>query len=87
MLNGGDTFSMGWKPASAAGFLPSALESVLRADDDLPAAIGRYASVSSDTWKAWSRTDVKFQGFEYISGHDPLFTHLNSPRGLTFATA
>ena len=35
MLNGGKTFSMGWHPDT--GFLPGALEPLLRADDDLSA--------------------------------------------------
>src|SRR6267143_494570 len=31
--------------------------------------------VSPETWKAWSRPVIKYQGIEYISGNDPLFTH------------
>jgi hypothetical protein len=31
--------------------------------------------VSADTWTAWSRPTISFQGLTYISGNDPLFTH------------
>jgi hypothetical protein len=41
-------------------------------------------SVPSETWKAWTRPTVKFQEFEYISGHDPLFTHQYSHAGFDF---
>ena len=79
MLNGGDTFSMGWKPGFGGGFLPSRWNQYCELMMIYLLAIGSPTHpVSSDTWKAWSRPTVKFQGFEYISGHDPLFTHLNS---------
>jgi hypothetical protein len=41
-------------------------------------------SVPSETWKAWTRPTVKFQEFEYISGHDPLFTHQYSQAWFDF---
>jgi hypothetical protein len=27
------------------------------------------------SWDAWSRPTIKYQGIEYISGNDPIFTH------------
>jgi hypothetical protein len=72
MLNGGETFSMGWKPGS--GFLSSRWNHYSELMMIYLLAIGSPTHpVSSETWKAWTRPIVKFQGFEYISGHDPLF--------------
>jgi hypothetical protein len=31
--------------------------------------------VSADTWRAWSRPKISYQGINYISGNDPIFTH------------
>ncbi len=31
--------------------------------------------VPADTWQAWSRPKISYQGISYISGNDPLFTH------------
>jgi len=31
--------------------------------------------VSPDAWNAWTRPKIKYQGIEYISGNDPIFTH------------
>jgi len=74
MLNGGETFSMGWKPQG--GFLQSRWEHYCELMMIYLLAIGSPThSVPSETWKAWTRPTVKFQEFEYISGHDPLFTH------------
>jgi hypothetical protein len=74
MLNGGETFSMGWKPGS--GFLRSRWSQYSELMMIYLLAIGSPTHpVSSETWKAWTRPTVKFQGLEYISGHDPLFTH------------
>jgi hypothetical protein len=74
MLNGGKTFSMGWNPGG--GFLRSRWEHYCELMMLYLLALGSPThSVSSETWKAWTRPTVKFQEFEYISGHDPLFTH------------
>ncbi len=74
MLNGGETFSMGWKPQG--GFLRSRWEHYCELMMIYLLAIGSPThSVPSETWKAWTRPTVKFQEFEYISGNDPLFTH------------
>lgn len=74
MLNGGRTFSMGWKPES--GFLGARWEHYCELMMIYLLAIGSPTHpVSSEAWKAWTRPTVKFQEFTYISGHDPLFTH------------
>jgi hypothetical protein len=74
MLDGGKTFSMGWKPGD--GFLRSRWEHYCELMMLYLLAIGSPThSVSSETWTAWTRPTVKFQEFEYISGNDPLFTH------------
>jgi hypothetical protein len=74
MLNGGDTFSMGWKPRG--GFLDSRWNHYCELMMIYLLALGSPThSVSSETWRAWKRPIVKFQEFEYISGNDPLFTH------------
>src|SRR5678815_3336619 len=31
--------------------------------------------VSPGTWDAWSRPTISYEGIDYISGNDPLFTH------------
>ena len=31
--------------------------------------------VGPETWDAWTRPTIHYQGIEYISGNDPLFTH------------
>ncbi len=83
MLNGGETFSMGWKPGS--GFLRSRWNRYCELMMLYLLALGSPThSVSSDTWKAWKRPTVKFQEFKYISGHDPLFTHQYSQAWFDF---
>jgi hypothetical protein len=83
MLNGGETFSMGWKPGS--GFLSSRWNHYSELMMIYLLALGSPTHpVSSETWKAWTRPIVKFQGFEYISGHDPLFTHQYSQAWFDF---
>jgi len=74
MLDGGKTFSMGWKPEE--GFLSSRWNVYCELMMIYLLALGSPTHpVSSETWQAWKRPTVKFQEFEYISGDDPLFTH------------
>jgi hypothetical protein len=74
MLDGGATFAMGWKPES--GFLRPRWDHYCELMMIYLLAMGSPThSVSSETWKAWTRPIVKFQELEYISGHSPLFTH------------
>lgn len=74
MLNGGKTFSMGWHPESA--FLDARWEHYCELMMIYLLALGSPTHpVPAETWKAWTRPTIKFQGIEYISGNDPLFTH------------
>ena len=74
MLNGGKTFSMGWKPES--GFLDARWEHYCELMMIYLLGIGSTTNpVSPDTWAAWTRPTVSFQGLTYISGNDPIFTH------------
>ncbi|MFZ1131993.1 MAG: glucoamylase family protein [Terriglobales bacterium] len=83
MLNGGTTFSMGWKPDS--GFLHSRWSQYCELMMIYLLAMGSPTHpVAGDTWLAWKRPTVKFEKFEYISGHDPLFTHQYSQAWFDF---
>lgn len=74
MLNGGPTFSMGWKPES--GFLASRWNHYCELMMIYLLALGSPTHpVPADTWKAWARPTVQFEDLKYISGPDPLFTH------------
>jgi hypothetical protein len=74
MLNGGPTFSMGWHPES--GFLNNRWDHYCELMMIYLLGIGSPTNpVSPDTWTAWSRPTISFQGLTYISGNDPLFTH------------
>src|SRR5882762_7919370 len=74
MLNGGKTFSMGWKPES--GFLDARWEHYCELMMIYLLAIGSPTHpVPASSWNAWTRPKIKYQGIEYISGNDPIFTH------------
>jgi hypothetical protein len=73
-LNGGKTFSMGWHPES--GFLDARWEHFCELMMIYLLAIGSPTHpVPPDSWNAWTRPKVQFQGLEWISGNDPIFTH------------
>jgi hypothetical protein len=74
MLNGGSAFPMGWHPEN--GFLTARWDHYCELMMIYLLAIGSPTHpVSPETWKAWSRPVIKYQGLEYISGNDPIFTH------------
>lgn len=74
MLNGGRTFSMGWHPES--GFLDARWEHFCELMMIYLLAIGSPTHpVDASSWDAWTRPKIKYQGIEYISGNDPIFTH------------
>ena len=74
MLNGGPTFSMGWHPES--GFLKARWEHFCELMMIYLLAIGSSTHpVDASSWQAWTRPTIKYQGIEYISGDDPIFTH------------
>ena len=74
MLNGGSTFSMGWKPES--GFLDGRWEHYCELMMIYLLGIGSPTHpVPASTWDAWKRPTITYQGLTYISGNDPIFTH------------
>ncbi len=74
MLNGGNTFSMGWTPES--GFLAARWSHYCELMMIYLLAIGSPTNpVPASTWDAWTRPTYTYQGIQYISGGDPLFTH------------
>lgn len=74
MLNGGRTLSMGWHPES--GFLDARWEHFCELMMIYLLAIGSPTHpVDASSWDAWTRPKIKYQGIEYISGNDPIFTH------------
>jgi hypothetical protein len=73
MLNGGKTLSMGWHPET--GFLEARWEHYCELMMIYLLAIGSPTHpISPDSWNAWTRPKITYQGIEYISGNDPLFT-------------
>jgi len=74
MLNGGKTLSMGWHPET--GFLSARWEHYCELMMIYLLGIGSPTHpLSPDTWNAWTRPVIKYQGIEFISGNDPIFTH------------
>ena len=83
MLNGGPTFSMGWMPES--GFLAARWEHYCELMMIYLLGIGSPTNpVTPDTWNAWTRPMITYQGLTYISGNDPLFTHQYSQAWFDF---
>jgi len=83
MLNGGSTLSMSWTPES--GFLEARWSHYCELMMIYLLGIGSPTHpLSPDTWKAWTRPILKYQGIEYISGNDPLFTHQYSQAWFDF---
>jgi hypothetical protein len=74
MLNGGNTFSMGWHPES--GFLNTRWRHYCELMMIYLLAIGSPTHpVPPSTWNAWERQTITYDGLTYISGNDPIFTH------------
>jgi hypothetical protein len=74
MLNGGKTFSMGWHPED--GFLKSRWSKFCELMMIYLLAIGSPTHpVPPEFWNNFTRPKIKYAGYEYISGNDPLFTH------------
>ena len=83
MLNGGQAFSMGWHPET--GFIDGRWAKYCELMMIYLLAIGSPSHpVSADSWNAWARPVVKFQGLEFISGNDPIFTHQYSQAWFDF---
>ena len=74
MLNGGNTFSMGWKPGS--GFLRARWKDYCELMMIYLLAIGSPThAVAPEYWNHFTRPVIHYKGYDYISGDDPLFTH------------
>jgi len=84
MLNGGDTFAMGWRPAT--GFIQSRWNHYCELMMLYLLAIGSTTHpVPPLTWDAFTRPPVVYEQFEYIGGADPLFVHQYSHAWFDFA--
>ena len=74
MLNGGKTFSMGWKPDT--GFLNARWKTYCELMMIYLLAIGSPThGVAPEYWNHFTRPVIHYKGYNYISGNDPLFTH------------
>jgi hypothetical protein len=84
MLNGGDTFAMGWRPAS--GFIRSRWNHYCELMMLYLLAIGsKTHPVDPITWDAFTRPPMVYDQYEYIAGADPLFVHQYSHAWFDFA--
>lgn len=84
MLNGGKTFSMGWRPET--GFISTRWDHYSELMMLYLLAIGSPTHpVPPDTWNAFTRPPVTFGPYTYISGRDPLFVHQYSHAWFDFA--
>lgn len=83
MLNGGKTFSMGWKPDT--GFLSARWEHYCELMMIYLLAIGSPTHpVAPEYWNNFARPVIHYAGYSYISGNDPLFTHQYSQAWFDF---
>ena len=74
MLNGGQTFAMGWTPEYK--FIGARWDTYCELMMMYLLAIGAPANAISPTsWDAFSRPIMEFEGYKYISAADPLFVH------------
>jgi hypothetical protein len=83
MLNGGNTFSMGWHPET--GFLKARWDHYCELMMIYLLAIGSPTHpVPAEYWNNFTRPVIHYAGYEYISGNDPLFTHQYSQAWFDF---
>lgn len=74
MLNGGETFAMGWTPEYK--FIGSRWDTYCELMMMYLLAIGAPTyNISPSSWKAFRRPRIDYEGYSYISGDDPLFVH------------
>jgi hypothetical protein len=84
MLNGGKTFSMGWRPET--GFISTRWDHYSELMMLYLLAIGSPTHpVAAESWSAWTRPPMTFAPYTYISGKDPLFVHQYSHAWFDFA--
>jgi hypothetical protein len=74
MLNGGQSFSMGWHPET--GFLDARWNRYCELMMIYLLAIGSPTHpVAAEFWSHFTRPVIHYAGYSYISGNDPIFTH------------
>ena len=84
MLNGGQTFSMGWRPET--GFILTRWDHYSELMMLYLLAIGSPTHpISPESWSAFTRPPMTFGPYTYISGRDPLFVHQYSHAWFDFA--
>ena len=84
MLNGGQTFSMGWRPET--GFISTRWDHYSELMMLYLLAIGSPTHpVPPESWSAFTRPPMTFGPYTYISGKDPLFVHQFSHAWFDFA--
>jgi hypothetical protein len=77
MLNKGDTFALGWLPAT--GFLSPRWDHYAEMMMMYLLAIGSPTHpIDPAFWSSFSRPRTRFEKFNYIGNRDPLFIHLYS---------
>jgi hypothetical protein len=73
----------GWKPES--GFLPNRWDHYCELMILYLLGIGSPTHpIPPDSWAAWTRPVMTFQGYTYVSGSDPLFVHQYSHAWVDF---
>lgn len=73
-LNGGLAFSMGWWPEG--GFMPARWTHYCELMMIYLLAIGSSTHPTPpEVWNSFSRPETRYNGLEYISSGDPIFTH------------
>jgi hypothetical protein len=83
MLAGGKAFSMGWKPG--VGFLANRWDHYCELMMiDLLAIASPTHPVEPAVWNNFTRSTLHYDGYDYISGDDPLFTHQYSQAWFDF---
>jgi hypothetical protein len=74
MLNGGESFSMGWHPET--GFLSARWHKYCELMMIYLLALGSPTHpIPASCWDAWTRPVMHYDGLTYISSDDPLFVH------------
>lgn len=74
MLNGGDTFALGWTPEYQ--FIGARWDVYCELLMMYLLAIGAPVNnIKPSSWDAFSRPVMAFEGYQYISAADPLFVH------------
>jgi hypothetical protein len=74
MLNGGQTFAMGWTPEYK--FIGARWDTYCELMMMYLLAIGAPTfNIPASSWNAFARPIEEYEGYQYISGPDPLFVH------------